>query len=220
MKKLLVFLFLLALTLPGCAAPAASQPGTTQPQTQTAPQTTQPQEKNAWEWMKELAPDYDFTQLPKWIHVQWKEESWVGLELGEILQRCGTPIEARDTKDGLALTFDVTENEPLPVIHFSQNEAGKMVVTQTENLYFRKSGLTQEDFEAFQLNETTLVEVLETVGSCHFCIYTKNGDVGGYRYYLEEGGSVALRFGNNVLTERTFTFPESQAPVTGGTDGR
>ena len=213
MKKITVLLLLLALVLPGCAAPAASQPGITQPQTQTAPQTTQSQEKDAWEWMKELAPDYDFTQeAKKWTYVAWKEPSPVGLELEAILQKFGTPIEARCSKDRLVIAFNAGVNDPLPVVYFSQNELGKMVVTKTENLYFQKSGLTREDFEAFQLNETTYMEVIKAVGVFHeIKIY---GNHPRNVYYLEDGGSVELYHRNDAddtLESMTFYPPASQS---------
>ena len=209
MKKLTLLLLLLALVLPGCAAPAASQPGTTQPQTQTAPQTTQPQEKDVWEWMKELAPDYDFTQEPKLVGDIRQEPSPIGLELGAVLQKLGTPTEARCTEDRLVVTFLTLDPRPHPVIYFSRNEAGKMVVTKMENLYFQKSGLTREDFQAFQPNETTFEEVIKVVG-----VYHEIKGFGNHTYpvyYLKDGGSVELHFTDAILERIEFYPPASQS---------
>ena len=193
MKKLLVFLFLLALTLPGCAAPAASQPGTTQPQTQTAPQTTQPQEKDVWEWMQELAPHYDFSKEPYLLSAYQLAHIPKGRSFGESIEYLGTPVRAQRTAQGLILTYKTYWPRDFETARFifTPNPQGELVLSQMENVLPIRNDLTREDFADVTVDKTTVLELFNKVGMYHS---TQGSGNIYYLYYLTTGERVAFKF--------------------------
>ena len=146
----------------------------------------------------------------------WSKPEPIGRELEEILiWETGTPVEAKRTESGLVLSFlPVSKDQPGLVLHFSQNEEGKMVVTKTENLFFQKTNLTREDFEGFQLNKTTFWEVLQAVG-----IWYDHRELGTpYIYHLADGGTAHLYYklseyelGPGIVERIEFYPPASQS---------